>query len=220
MMSIWKDAEARGELVYRFRQSESPLPTRSGPSGLGLGSRISTLGAGPSGGADREVLALRWAGLRAADLDFDYDRQTLRLDGIPDRRVTGEPGPGGGASLLSTYGLASTRYYNCQYQPIGHSFAHAAKKDTGLFHISLQRDGSVHDVAMQSEDFGTHECYRYFDPNYGHFKFDSPHRFTEWMDDFLKNISGYYNRFYRFRIDILQISERQRESELMACVAN
>ena len=43
-MTVWETAKSSGELVYRFRQSESPVLTQPGPWGRTLPSRIATDG--------------------------------------------------------------------------------------------------------------------------------------------------------------------------------
>ncbi len=218
-MTVWEAAKSGGELVYRFRQSESPVLTQPGPWGRTLPSRVATDGDNAKYNGYCAALAAHWANLRMSDMDFVYDKQTSRLDGIAHWRATKEQSlyrDGAGLrSLLASYGFSYKQFYNHQSKPNGHSIAQAAADHSGALYISLKRQGGGHGMAVQSERQGSKEIYHYFDANFGHFQFDSRERFAAWLDDFFKNVSGYHNRYDRFFIYILNYDKQQRVQDLI-----
>jgi len=218
-MSVWETARASGELVYRFRQSESPVLTQPGPWGRTLPSRIATDGDNARYNGYCAALATHWASLRMTGMDFVYDKQTSRLDGIAHWRATKEQSlyrDGAGLkSLLANYGFSYKRFQNCPFRPSGPAIAMAAAAHSGPLYISLKRKGGGHGVAVHAEHHGGREVYRYFDANYGHFEFASRDRFAAWLDDFLKTVSGYHDRYDRFFIYALTYDRQQRVEDLI-----
>lgn len=218
-MTIWETAKSGGELVYRFRQSESPVLTQPGPWGRTLPSRIAADGDNARYNGYCAALAAHWANLRMSGMDFVYDKQTSRLDGIAHWRATKEQslyrdGAGLGA-LMASYGFSFKLVYNHQSRPNGHTIAKAAAAHSGALYLSLKRKGGGHGVAVQAEKHGAKEVYRYFDANFGHFQFDSRQRFAAWLDDFLKTASGYHARYDRFVIYVLDYDKQQRVQDLI-----
>jgi len=218
-MTIWETARASGELVYRFRQGESPVLTQPGPWGRTLPSRVATDGDNAKYNGYCAALATHWANLRMSDMDFVYDKQTSRLDGIAHWRATKEQSlyrDGAGLkALLASYGFSFKQFLNCRSRPTGHAIAQAAADHTGALYISLKRNGGGHGVAVQSERHGGQEIYHYFDANFGHFQFESVDRFAAWLDDFLKNVSGYHDRYDHYLIYRLNYDKQQRVQDLI-----
>ncbi len=218
-MNVWETAKASGELVYRFRQSESPVLTQPGPWGRTLPSRIATDGDNAKYNGYCAALATHWASLRMTDMDFVYDKQTSRLDGIAHWRASKEQSlyrDGAGLkSLLAAYGFSYKQFQNCPFKPNGHAIAQAAADHDGPLYISLKRKGGGHGVAVHKDREGGRDTYRYFDANYGHFQFVGQDRFAAWLDDFLKSVSGYHARYDRFLIYRLNYDRQQRVQDLI-----
>ncbi len=218
-MTVWETARASGELVYRFRQSESPVLTQPGPWGRTLPSRIATDGDNARYNGYCAALATHWASLRVIGMDFVYDKQTSRLDGIAHWRATKEQSlyrDGAGLrSLLASYGFSYRQFQNCPFRPNGYAIAKAAAAHSGALYISLKREGGGHGVAVLAQRQCGRETYRYFDANFGHFRFEGRDRFAAWLDDFLRSVSGYHDRYDRFLIYALDHDRQQRVQDLI-----
>jgi hypothetical protein len=67
-----------------------------------------------------------------------------------------------------------------------------ASQGNGTWYVALRRVGGGHAVALQVDSHA--DEYRFFDANYGEFKFASAERLNQWLAQFLI-ASGYAARY-------------------------
>ena len=194
-MNIWEYHRQRGELVYRFKQSESPVLTQPGPWGRSL----------PNQPGDARwngycaALAVLWCSLRSAELDYQYDKGTKRLDGIADWRAAKEQSIYRGGTLANSYAeendvlrlFQRNGFHGVQikHMNIGATGEHVRNtiqaKEAGLYYLSLKGNAGGHGVATQLDKDGT---WRFFDANYGHFVFQNGERFQWFLNQLMRRM--------------------------------
>lgn len=195
MSAIGKEALKKGYLVYAYQQGDTEYNYKDiGPWGAVRNGYCAALG-------------FFWIKARLAGDDLPFDPMT-HMARKADWTVTKYHNLTkdlGHAPVLAELGLkghgALTLGASTEAEII---FAHVKDHQEGCYRLSFWRNGGGHLVAIQKElrvhgsgPFTTLvPTYRYFDANFGHFRFGSGAAFLSWFRDFLVR-SKYRARYTR-----------------------
>jgi hypothetical protein len=169
-------ARTKDRLVYEHRQGQVLDVGQPGPWGISLKGYC-------------VAMSVEWCRLRLSNEDFDYDFRRKKLDGPPvhilalHRRIDTV----GVAQVLAELNLLAGAATACRLRPTWERLStHLAANGLYIVTFASDTDPTGHVVAfeMQASDVNK-PAFRFFDPNYGHFLFDSRRIFDAFMTNFL-----------------------------------
>jgi hypothetical protein len=180
-MTIQSEARDRNELVYEFDQSESDVMKQPGP----WGSAWDGYCAG---------LALHWIKLRNEGKDYASGQDGKMIpDLLPTTLAQNLRDEFPVLTVMPQLGLTPQGNVSKPGAPDATHIVNQASQVNGTWYVALRRAGGVgHAVALQVDSRAGE--YRFFDANYGEFKFASAERLKEWLAQFLI-ASGYAARY-------------------------
>lgn len=213
-IQIWTDAESRNELIYRFKQADSPVLTQPGPWGRSLPNAIHLPIDQRKYNGYCAALAVRWCVHRLIDEDFPYDVRAKRCEGIADIEAVKQQSIYRGGTAGNNWQeagdlqelfkrnnfLGTQQVYMAvgAYSSIIRNTVDATSE--GLYYLSLKGSGGGHGVAVQKQD----KVYRYWDANLGHFACQNGANFERLFARVMDFYKGFLDsQFYVFRLDAI-----------------